>query len=112
MSLSAAQSSKAQTPRLLPDGLAALSALLGDRLSTAAAVREQHGTDVAHAKASPADAVVFAETTAEVAEIVRICGRYGLPVIPYGTGTSLEGHIFAPLGGISLDVSRMDRVLT
>src|SRR5690606_12856244 len=69
-----------------------LKALLGDRLSTSEAVRLHHGTDLSYNLPAPPDAVAFAETTAEVAEIVRICARHKTPVIPYGTGTSLEGH--------------------
>ena len=57
------------------------------------------------------DAVAFAQSTQDVAEIVKICARYGVPIIPFGTGTSLEGHITAPLGGVSLDVSQMNQVL-
>ena len=91
--------------------IAELQALLGERLSTAAAVREQHGKDVSYHEGAAPDAVAFAETTEEVAEIVRICARHKTPVIPFGTGTSLEGHIAALRGGISLDVSRMTAIL-
>ena len=91
--------------------LAALSALLGARLTTAAAIREAHGRDESwHAVAMP-DAVAFAETTEEVAAIMRICAAHGLPVIPFGAGTSLEGHVSAVHGGLSLDLSHMDRVI-
>ena len=88
-----------------------LSALLGDRLSTAEAVREQHGKDEAWIAPMPPDAVVFPESTEEVAAVVRLCAAHGVPVIPYGTGTSLEGHVHAVEGGISIDVSRMNKVL-
>ena len=98
-------------PAFLDDALSALRAMLGPRLSTAAAVREQHGTDISHMTPAPPDAVAFAQSTAEVSEIVKICARYAIPVIPFGTGTSLEGHIFAPQGGLSLDVSQMNKVL-
>ncbi len=103
---------QADRPRTDPaPAIAELQALLGERLSTAAAVREQHGKDVSyHAGAAP-DAVAFAESTEEVAEIVRICARHKTPVVPFGTGTSLEGHIAALSGGVSLDVSRMDAIL-
>jgi D-lactate dehydrogenase (cytochrome) len=84
---------------------------LGERLSTAAAVREQHGHDEAWHETMAPDAVAFAESTEEVCEIVRICAAHGVPVIPYGTGTSLEAHIQAVRGGVSIDVSRMDKVL-
>ncbi|MFN3628202.1 MAG: FAD-binding oxidoreductase, partial [Parvibaculum sp.] len=91
--------------------LVALSSLLGARLTTAAAIREAHGRDESwHAVAMP-DAVAFAETTEEVAAIMRICAAHGMPVIPFGAGTSLEGHVSAVHGGLSLDLSRMDRII-
>jgi len=99
------------SPPQMSDAVAALKNLLGDRLTTAQAVRDQHGTDISHHTPAPPDAVAFAQSTAEVAEIVKICARFGVPVIPFGTGTSLEGHIFAPLGGVSLDVSQMDKII-
>ncbi|MEM7251203.1 MAG: FAD-linked oxidase C-terminal domain-containing protein [Pseudomonadota bacterium] len=85
--------------------------LVGDRLSTSMALREQHGRDESYHQALPPDAVVFVESTDEVAEIVKVCARHNVPIIPYGTGTSLEGHVCALEGGISLDMSRMDAVL-
>jgi D-lactate dehydrogenase (cytochrome) len=89
-----------------------LRAVLGDRLSTAAAVREQHGKGVTYHAAHPPDAVAFARTTEEVASIVRTCARHGTPVIAFGTGTSLEGHIAAIRGGVTIDLSGMNRVLS
>src|SRR5215212_7669527 len=91
--------------------IAELRALLGDRLQTSPAVREAHGKDQTWNLGFPPDAVAFVETTDEVQAIVKVCGQYGTPVIPYGTGTSLEGHFAAPFGGISVDLSRMNRVL-
>jgi D-lactate dehydrogenase (cytochrome) len=91
--------------------VAELAALLGDRLTTSTAIREQHGRDESYHAAFAPDAVAFAETTEEVAEIVKICARHGVPVIAFGTGTSLEGHVAALHGGVSVDVSRMNRVL-
>jgi D-lactate dehydrogenase (cytochrome) len=88
-----------------------LRALLGDRLSTAAAVREQHGKDVSYHEGASPDAVAFAASNEEVSEIVKICARHKVPLVPFGTGTSLEGHIAALAGGISLDVSQMNAVL-
>ncbi len=88
-----------------------LRALLGDRLTTSAAVREQHGRDESfHAPVSP-DAVAFARSTDEVSAVVKACAAYKVPVIPYGTGTSMEGHVAALQGGISLDLDQMDAIL-
>jgi D-lactate dehydrogenase (cytochrome) len=84
---------------------------LGDRLSTAPAVREQHGKDQTWNPGAPPDAVAFVRSTEEVQKIVSICAKYQTPVIPYGTGTSLEGHFSAPFGGISIDLSQMNRIL-
>ena len=91
--------------------LEALSRLLGDRLSTSRAVRVQHADDPTWNPALPADAVAFPESEAEVAEIVRICAERRVPVIAYGAGTSLEGHIAAPCGGVCVDFSRMNEIL-
>ncbi len=88
-----------------------LKSLLGERLSTSMAVREQHGKDESyHAPRAP-DAVAFARSTEEVAGIVRLCARHGSPVIPFGTGTSLEGHVVALHGGVCIDLSQMDQVI-
>ncbi|WP_370296136.1 FAD-binding oxidoreductase [Poseidonocella sp. HB161398] len=89
-----------------------LEARLGPRLATGRSFREQHGHTTTWLENQIPDAVAFAESTEEVQEIVRICARHRVPVIPFGTGTSLEGHVNAPLGGISVDVSRMDKVLS
>ncbi|GGH20911.1 D-lactate dehydrogenase (cytochrome) [Cribrihabitans marinus] len=83
----------------------------GDRVQTGASVREQHGHTTTWIDNQSPDAVVFPESTDEVAEIVRICAEYKVPVIPFGTGTSLEGHVNAPAGGISVDLMRMNRIL-
>lgn len=91
--------------------LSELAALLGERFTTSLPVREAHGRDESWHPVVAPDAVAFAQSTDEVSEIVRICARHGLPVIPFGTGTSLEGHISAPHGGLSLDLSQMNRIL-
>ena len=88
-----------------------LRALLGERLSTAAAVRDQHGHDEAWHPTMAPDAVAFPHTTEEVAEIVRICAAHDTPVIPYGTGTSLEAHLQAVNGGVTIDMQQMNQVL-
>ena len=82
-----------------------------DRVSTAAAVREQHGHDESYHHTAPPDVVVFPESTDEVAQIVRLCARHRCPMIPFGTGTSLEGHVQALHGGVSIDVTRMNEIL-
>jgi D-lactate dehydrogenase (cytochrome) len=91
--------------------VAEIKAILGDRLSEAPAVREQHGKDQTWAPGAPPDAVAFVRATEEVQRIVAICSQYETPVIAYGTGTSLEGHFTAPFGGISVDLSAMNQVL-
>ena len=97
--------------RLTPEALGDISRLLGDRVSTAAALRERHGQDESwHAPHAP-DAVAFPQTTDEVAALVRLCAKHGLPVIPFGVGTSLEGQVAALRGGVCVDMSRMNRVL-
>jgi D-lactate dehydrogenase (cytochrome) len=91
--------------------LAALQAKFGNRVSTGAAILEQHGRDESAHDIAPPDAVVFPETTAEVAEIVTLCGRHDVPVIAFGAGSSLEGHVLAVHGGVSVDLTRMNRIL-
>ena len=88
-----------------------LGNLLGSRLSLVQAVREQHGRDISHHNPLPPDAVAYPHSTEEVVAIVGICARHGTPIIPYGTGTSLEGNISAPRGGICVDVSEMKMIL-
>ena len=92
--------------------LDALAAHFGARCSTALAVREQHGRDEGSLQAPPPSAVVFAESTQDVQQVVQLAHQHAVPVIPYGAGSSLEGHLLAVQGGISLDVSRMHRVLS
>ncbi|WP_171227796.1 FAD-binding oxidoreductase [Ruegeria sp. HKCCA4008] len=83
----------------------------GDRLQTGAAIREQHGHTTTWIENQSPDAVVFPHTTQDVSEIVKTCAAHRVPVIPFGTGTSLEGHVNAPAGGISVDLMQMDKVL-
>ncbi len=91
--------------------LDSLKAEFAERCSTALAVREQHGRDESVFDVPPPQAVVFAESEAEVARVVALCAQHRVPVIPYGAGSSLEGHLLAIRGGISLDVSRMNAIL-
>lgn len=83
----------------------------GDRLQTGTAIREQHGHTTTWIENQSPDAVVFPHTTQDVSEIVKTCAAHRVPVIPFGTGTSLEGHVNAPAGGISVDLMQMDKVL-
>ena len=99
--------------RLVPEAFVqALAARFGSQCSTALAVREQHGRDEGAIAAPPPAAVVFAENTQDVQDAVRLCAQHGVPVIAYGAGSSLEGHLLAVEGGISIDVSRMNRILS
>jgi D-lactate dehydrogenase (cytochrome) len=82
-----------------------------DRVETGQALREQHGHTTTWLKTQAPDAVIFPGSTEEVQEVVRICAAHRVPIVAFGTGTSLEGHVNAPAGGISLDFSKMDRVL-
>jgi len=88
-----------------------LKQVLGPRATNAAAVREQHSHGESYHPPAPPDVVCFPETTAEVVEIVRISAEIGAPVIPFGAGTSLEGHVHAVHGGICIDLRHMNRVL-
>lgn len=94
-----------------PELLRALESRFGDRCSTGESVRQAHGRDESPFDVTPPDCVVFAATCDEVAEVVRLCARHRVPVIPYGAGTSIEGHIMAVEGGVTIDLSRMNRIL-
>ncbi|HEY3537001.1 MAG TPA: FAD-linked oxidase C-terminal domain-containing protein [Trinickia sp.] len=95
-----------------PELFAALASAFGQRVSTAEAVRAHHGRDESPFDPQPPDAVVFAESTEDVRTTIELCARYGVPVIPYGNGSSLEGHLLAVEGGVSIDLSGMNRVLS
>jgi len=88
-----------------------LAPLLGDRLSTAEAIRKHHGEELTHYDLHLPDAVAYPLNTEDVSQIVRLCHHHDIPVIAYGAGTALEGHFLATRGGITLDFSRMDRIL-
>ncbi len=96
---------------LTEEARAELSALLGDRFTTSLPVREHHGKDESYHTPCPPDGVAFANSTEEVSAIVKICAKHKLPVIPFGTGTSLEGGIAALAGGITIDLSGMQQIL-
>ena len=95
-----------------PALIEALKKRFAERCSTALVVREQHGRDESSFEAPPPAAVVFAESTADVADAVKLASDYNVPVIPFGVGTSLEGHLLAVQGGISIDLGRMNQVLS
>ena len=83
----------------------------GERFQTGQAIRDQHGHTTTWIATQPPDAVVFAQSTQEVSDIVTVCAAHKVPIIAFGTGTSLEGHVNAPAGGICIDMMQMDRVL-
>lgn len=95
----------------IESALPELVALLGERLSTSAAIREHHGHDESGFKTVPPDAVAFVQSTEEVSEIMQICARHKVPVIAYGTGTAIEGHVQALHGGVCIDLGQMKRIL-
>ena len=101
-----------QDARPLPEAfVATLRQRFGDQLSLAAAVREHHGRDESTYAPMPPDAVVFARSTDDAVALVNLCAEHRVPVIAYGVGSSLEGHLLALEGGVSIDLSPMNRVL-
>src|SRR5215471_2270579 len=102
---------KRPEPQALASALEALAARFGNKFITSQAVREQHAHTTTWLPMQPPDAVVMAQETADIQDTVRICARHGVPVIAFGTGTSLEGHVNAPAGGISIDLRDMNKVL-
>ena len=93
------------------DGFEALMGPLGDRFVTSEAVRHQHGTDESPLPPAPPDAVAFPRSEEEVVQILRLCHEHRIPVIPFGAGTSLEGHVLATSGGVALDLTEMNEVI-
>jgi D-lactate dehydrogenase (cytochrome) len=91
--------------------IAVLKQRFGEQIQTSTAVRQQHAHTQTYLAPELPDAVVFAQTNEDVQNVARVCAEYRVPLIPFGTGTSLEGGVNAPKGGISLDLSRMDQVL-
>ncbi|WP_316227344.1 FAD-binding oxidoreductase [Bradyrhizobium sp. SZCCHNR1047] len=102
---------KRPAPEALKSALDALAARFGNRLITSQAVREQHGHTTTWLPTQPPDGVVLAQETADIQDVVRICAPLGVPIIPFGTGTSLEGQVNAPAGGICIDMRDMNKVL-
>jgi D-lactate dehydrogenase (cytochrome) len=101
--------------RLGPEAVAALNgdlaAKFGNRFTASEAIRRQHGHTLTWLENQPPDAVVFAESKGDVIDLVRLCAMHDAPIVPFGAGSSLEGHVNAPHGGVSLDCSRMNKVL-
>jgi len=89
-----------------------LSARFGNRASTLPGIRQTHANSLTWVAAQPPDIVVFPDTTEEIVDIVKLCTMHQVPIIPFGTGTSFEGHVNAPWGGVSIDTSRMNQLLT
>ena len=87
------------------------AALAPDRVLAGEDVRRQHGTDESFHAPAPPDLVVYPLDVDECAAVVRACAEHGAPIVPFGAGTSLEGHVAALRGGVSVDMSRMDRIL-
>src|SRR6202046_3666445 len=111
MALAKAKTNNKRDRKVVDGVIAALAAQFGNRLVTSQAVREQHGNTVTWIANQPPDAVLFPQSTADVQQVVRLCAAEPVPVIPFGAGTSLEGQVNAPDGGISLDFRDMNRVL-
>jgi D-lactate dehydrogenase (cytochrome) len=104
----------ANTSRRVPEPkplIDALQAMLGERCSVNPSILDRHGHDESYHETFKPDVVVFPENTEEVAAIMRLARKHGSPVIPFGVGTSLEGHVAAMEGGVSIDMGRMNRVV-
>lgn len=100
-----------RNPAAIQKAITELTATFGNRVVTSQAVREQHGNTLTWVPNQPPDAVVFPQSTQDVQRIVTVCAAHGAPVIAFGTGTSLEGHVNAPFGGVCVDFRDMNRVL-
>src|SRR5262249_46998692 len=90
---------------------AELAALMGDRVSTSAALRAQHGRGESWVPAAPPDVAGYPLTTDEVVATVKLCAKHRIPIVPFGAGTSLEGQVVAVKGGVCVDFSRMNRIV-
>jgi len=109
--MNAATGQKARNSAAIEKAVAELTAAFGNRVVTSQAVREQHGNTVTWIPNQPPDAVVYPQSTEDVQQIVRICAANGVAVIPFGVGTSLEGHVNAPVGGVSIDFRDMNKII-
>ncbi|MFH6781132.1 FAD-binding oxidoreductase [Methylobacterium sp. MA0201] len=108
---SPAPSRERPSPETVEAVIRELTAQFGNRVVTSQAVREQHASTLTWVANQPPDAVVYAESTEDVQAVVRVCAAHKVPVVAFGTGTSLEGHVNAPFGGISIDLNGMNKVL-
>lgn len=95
----------------IKSAVAALRSAFGDQISTASAVLEHHGTDEAYYPVTPPDAVAFPRSTQDVSDMVKICAAHGCPIVPWGVGTSLEGHALPIKGGVTFDMGQMNKLL-
>ncbi|ABD88818.1 FAD-binding oxidoreductase [Rhodopseudomonas palustris] len=111
MGLTITNQPKRAEPAAVAAAIEALAARFGNRLITSLAVREQHGHTTTWLPTQPPDAVVMAQDTADIQDVVRICAKHSVPVIAFGTGTSLEGQINAPAGGVCIDLRDMNKIL-
>lgn len=111
ISASAWGSDRQRAPQAVAQAVGELSFTFGERVTTALPVRQQHGCTVTWHDNQAPDAVVFPRSAEEVSAIVRTCASYNVPIIPYGTGTALEGHVNAPYGGICISTREMNQII-
>src|ERR1700710_1397731 len=111
MAVAESSNSTRRDLKAIETAVAELTARFGNRVVTSQAVRQQHGNTVTWIPSQPPDAVVFPQSTEDVQEIVGVCAGHRVPIIPFGAGTSLEGHVNAPQGGVSIDLRDMNQVL-
>src|SRR6185369_10086070 len=109
--VNAATGQKGRNSAAIEKAVAELTAAFGNRVVTSQAVREQHGNTVTWIANQPPDAVIYPQSTEDVQHIVRICAANAVAVIPFGVGTSLEGHVNAPVGGVSIDFRDMNKII-
>lgn len=109
--VNAATGQNARNSAAIEKAVAELTAAFGNRVVTSQAVREQHGNTVTWIANQPPDAVIYPQSTEDVQQIVRICAANAVAVIPFGVGTSLEGHVNAPVGGVSIDFRDMNKII-
>src|SRR6476619_3498297 len=109
--VNAATGQKGRNSAAIEKAVAELTAKFGNRVVTSRAVREQHGNTITWIENQPPDAVIYPQSTEDVQDTVRICASHRVPIVPFGQGTSLEGHVNAPQGGVSIDFRDMNSVV-